>query len=531
MPIACPVPRDTPHREVPDLLARHSTGRYRVVEHSSVADRPRARQEHDRGAERRRPGRRREHLGHAARPTPTRCRRRSARARADLSLDDLPVGDDVAGARGAVVGARAPARRSGALAALGRARAARALARARPRRARALGRRRRRAGALAPARPAGAGRRPGRPRRRPARCCARAGRRGDAAAHAVGRARDAGAAGARDREPARGDRGEGRPARRGRGGAAGRGARVDRMAARRPTAIPPRSSCRSRTRSRRPPSARSRSASGARRGSPAMRGARPSGGSTSAWAEAVSVRFRCCVQTFPRRSRPCWLEEAPIRCSTSISPCSPPDHDRTPPPAPPPAALRDGTAVDLHGRGRRGQRGRARGARRASRALRRLHRVARAGRGRRPARAHDAAEPRAGGPAAGAARRAARAGACGFAVRAGGLVAAASAAAVLGIAAAGWNSSPPVPTQSGVVRPSEIVVGWNTSDSARRPAAPGRAGPAARARPPDFVTPPAMPRRAARCGMPAGTDRRGPVTPPVQFVRPERADEGALRAR
>jgi ABC-type transport system substrate-binding protein len=35
MPIACPVPSDTPHREVPDLLARQSTGRYRVVEHSS----------------------------------------------------------------------------------------------------------------------------------------------------------------------------------------------------------------------------------------------------------------------------------------------------------------------------------------------------------------------------------------------------------------------------------------------------------------------------------------------------------------
>ena len=53
----------------------------------------------------------------------------------------------------------------------------------------------------------------------------------------------------------------------------------------------------------------------------------------------------------------------------------------------------------------------------------------------------------------------------GFALRAGGLVAAASAAAVLGVAVAGWNSSPPAPTQSGVVRPSEIVVGWNASDS------------------------------------------------------------------
>jgi anti-sigma factor RsiW len=54
----------------------------------------------------------------------------------------------------------------------------------------------------------------------------------------------------------------------------------------------------------------------------------------------------------------------------------------------------------------------------------------------------------------------------GFAVRAGGLVAAASVAAVLGVAAASWHSSPPAPAaQSGVVRPSEIVVGWNTSNT------------------------------------------------------------------
>jgi anti-sigma factor RsiW len=51
----------------------------------------------------------------------------------------------------------------------------------------------------------------------------------------------------------------------------------------------------------------------------------------------------------------------------------------------------------------------------------------------------------------------------GFALRAGGLIAAASAAAVLGVAVGGWNSSKPAPTPSGVVRPSEIVVGWNTS--------------------------------------------------------------------
>jgi len=35
MPIACPVESGTPHREVPGLLARSSTGRYRVVESSS----------------------------------------------------------------------------------------------------------------------------------------------------------------------------------------------------------------------------------------------------------------------------------------------------------------------------------------------------------------------------------------------------------------------------------------------------------------------------------------------------------------
>ena len=54
----------------------------------------------------------------------------------------------------------------------------------------------------------------------------------------------------------------------------------------------------------------------------------------------------------------------------------------------------------------------------------------------------------------------------GLTVRAAGVVAAAAAAAVLGVAVAGWNSSSPhVTTPSGVVRPSEIVVGWNTSDT------------------------------------------------------------------
>jgi hypothetical protein len=51
---------------------------------------------------------------------------------------------------------------------------------------------------------------------------------------------------------------------------------------------------------------------------------------------------------------------------------------------------------------------------------------------------------------------------------------------VLGIAAAGWHSSPPAPTaQSGVVRPSEIVVGWNTTGAVdgRPIAGPARPAP------------------------------------------------------
>jgi anti-sigma factor RsiW len=49
-------------------------------------------------------------------------------------------------------------------------------------------------------------------------------------------------------------------------------------------------------------------------------------------------------------------------------------------------------------------------------------------------------------------------------LRGGGVLVAAAAAAVLGVTAAGWHSSPAAPPQSGVVRPSEIVVGWNTDD-------------------------------------------------------------------
>jgi hypothetical protein len=64
----------------------------------------------------------------------------------------------------------------------------------------------------------------------------------------------------------------------------------------------------------------------------------------------------------------------------------------------------------------------------------------------------------------------------GLALRAGGLVAAASAAAVLGVAMAGWHSTPPVQAQSGVVRPSEIVVGWNTSGTLDGKPVPGTQG-------------------------------------------------------
>jgi predicted anti-sigma-YlaC factor YlaD len=65
----------------------------------------------------------------------------------------------------------------------------------------------------------------------------------------------------------------------------------------------------------------------------------------------------------------------------------------------------------------------------------------------------------------------------GFALRAGGFVGAAAAAAVLGVAIGGWRSSPPVQSQSGVVRPSEIVVGWNVSGALDgRPLTP-RVGP------------------------------------------------------
>ncbi len=89
MPIACPVPSDTPHREVPDLLARQATGRYRVAEHTSaVIDLARVRRTSavpDGDAP-----------GAAAHVSITRVAdaaalERSVRAgTADLSLDDVP---------------------------------------------------------------------------------------------------------------------------------------------------------------------------------------------------------------------------------------------------------------------------------------------------------------------------------------------------------------------------------------------------------------------------------------------------------
>ncbi len=90
MPIACPVPSDTPHREVPDLLARLATGRYRVAEHtSSLIDLVRAQGRTNvpnGGAP-----------GAAARISITRLADAAALAEsiragtADLSLDDLPA--------------------------------------------------------------------------------------------------------------------------------------------------------------------------------------------------------------------------------------------------------------------------------------------------------------------------------------------------------------------------------------------------------------------------------------------------------
>ena len=316
-------------------------------------DRPPARRSGDGVAERRQPGRGRTHLDHAA----ARLRRRwrtAIRSGDRRRLARRPARRVVAGARGAVSALAVLRLDPSQLAALGRARAA-ARCRWRSIGARWPSRRRRRA--CRPARCCSIRRRRGALPADPATARAllrRGGRRGDAALDAVGGAGRAGARRARDRGSARRDRG----ARHVRVASAAerpaRGARLDRVADPAygdPAAIfMPLADALADG----PQSGTSRSACAARRGWPAMPAARPSGGSTSASAREALVRFRCCVQTFPRRSRPCWWEEAPIRCSISTSRCSPHDDDRTPTPQPAPAAVRDGPAVDLHGRGRRG---------------------------------------------------------------------------------------------------------------------------------------------------------------------------------
>jgi ABC-type transport system substrate-binding protein len=89
MPIACPVESGTPHRQVPGLLARQSTGRYGVVESSpALIDLRRV----ERGTERAIAGT----AGAAARVTVERLDGAGAleaaiqSGDADLSLDDLP---------------------------------------------------------------------------------------------------------------------------------------------------------------------------------------------------------------------------------------------------------------------------------------------------------------------------------------------------------------------------------------------------------------------------------------------------------
>ena len=79
MPIACPVESSTPHREVPGLLARQATGRYRVVESSSsLIDLQRVRAEPASTTAARRARRRASRSSASA--TPPSWRRRSAPA-------------------------------------------------------------------------------------------------------------------------------------------------------------------------------------------------------------------------------------------------------------------------------------------------------------------------------------------------------------------------------------------------------------------------------------------------------------------
>ena len=105
MPIACPVQRATPHREVPDCSRASRPAATASSSTARVADRPRARQEPTAVPNGGAPGA-------AARISITRLPDAAAlqaairSGTADLSLDDLPVDLD-ARARGSVVGARA----------------------------------------------------------------------------------------------------------------------------------------------------------------------------------------------------------------------------------------------------------------------------------------------------------------------------------------------------------------------------------------------------------------------------------------
>ena len=316
---------------VPGLLARESTGRYRVLEHSSALIDLERVTSAKAAAERRHARRGGAHLDHAA----ARCRRAERGDPLGHRPTSRSTTSPAASSPALAVPstrARRAAHRSGAA---GRSPTRTCAARSRWR---STGARSRvsdggdvAAGALAAARPAGAAARCRPIRRRLARCCAvRAPRdaRFDLWAEPGAQARVArsiakqlAAVGVQVnvRVASAGER----PARR-----AGldpvavaglRRPRCDLHAARR---------C-----ARRRPAGRRRGArAAASRAWPEMRAARRSGASTSVSAQVDLARFRCCVQTFLRRSRPCWWEEAPIRCSTSTSRCSPHDHDCTPTP-------------------------------------------------------------------------------------------------------------------------------------------------------------------------------------------------------